>query len=602
MGGISRDTIELIRRRCDIVEVVGAYLPLQRAGAAFRALCPFHKEKTPSFYVNPVRQIFHCFGCHAGGDVIRFVMEYERLDFLAAVRLLAERAGVAVQFDDRDRPERSRRELLLKLHEAAVEFFRERLRTGPGSEEARAYLKARRLEGEAERRFRIGWAPPGGADLVEWARRQGWALDLLIEGGLAVAGDRVRDRFVGRLMFPICDEQGRPIGFSGRLVRTDESGAKYVNTPETPLFHKGRILFALDKARRAILERRRAVLCEGQIDALRCHLAGLDHVVAAQGTAVTEDQARLLKRHADEVIVMLDADEAGREAAIRSARTLLAADLAVRLAPLPPGEDPDSLILGRGVGALQEILDHAESAVDFVARVARDRGELSGDAGRIRTTERLLEIIGSASSAVLRDQLLVQAAGRMGVPVAAMRRELEGRAHRHRRPANGAPPAGETAPAEAEPAPEELWLAEIAVHRPECRPLIRDRLRPRLIRHPLVRRVIELALDAGDGPVTWPADERSDAFERFVAAVEMSDRALRLEGEDASAVRATQDCILRLWIRDRERCRQEAASRMASAPPEERPRWLEVCQRHLREIAMLKRGWEVAHPLFDLME
>lgn len=606
MGTISRDTIELIRSRCEIVEVVGSYLPLHRAGSAFRALCPFHQEQTPSFYVNPSRQIYHCFGCGAGGDVIRFVMEYERLDFVSAVRQLAERAGVRIELDEGERVQVSVRKRLLELHEAVASLFQASLARDAEAEEARRYLRERRLDGEAARRFRIGWAPASGDALIRWASRSGWTVDLLKTAGLVVeTGSGLRDRFHRRVMFPICDEQGRPIAFSGRILPSDDSPAKYINSPETPIFQKGRVLYALHLARRRILEARRAVLCEGQIDALRCHLVGIETAVAAQGTAVTPDHARTLKRYADEVVIMLDADAAGQAAAVRTAQTLLRDDLAVRVAALPAGDDPDSLIVREGVEAVLRAMEAAVPVADFVVQTAAAAGELQSDAGRRRLTGRLMEVIGAVPSPVLREQMLLRTAPLLGVTPAAMRREFESWRCRHgTRADGGASVEAATEPSEVSSPPpdDELQTVEIALHQPACRPLFRQYAPASLITHPALRRAYECVLAAREDEVQWPPGGEDEEFDRIVARVEMSDRARSLYGAEATPQSAAQGCILQLWRDELSRRRQALQQKAATATDDQRARLVQEAQVLTMQIQRLRRRWEEAAAILDLIE
>ncbi len=606
MGTISRDTIEQIRARCDIVDVVGSYVPLHRAGSAFRALCPFHKEKTPSFYVNPARQIYHCFGCGAGGDVIRFVMEHERLDFVSAVRLLAERAGVRIELDEQERSQVSIRKRLLDLHEAVAAWFQQALARAADAEEARRYLRDRQLDGEAARRFRIGWAPGDGDSLIRWAGRSGWSLELLKTAGLLVDTESgLRDRFRRRVMFPICDEQGRPIAFSGRILPSDDSPAKYVNSPETPLFQKGRVLYALHLARRRILETRRALLCEGQIDALRCHLVGIETAVAAQGTAVTTDHARTLKRYADEVVIMLDADAAGQAAAVRTAQTLLREDLAVSVAVLPAGEDPDSLIVREGVEAITRVIEGAVPVVDFMVQTAAARGALRTDADRRRLITQLMDVVGAVPSPVLREQMLLRTAPLLGVTPAALRgefatwrRKLGARAEAGATETN----AKDSVEAESSPPDDEMQTVEIALHHPACRPLLRQYVPVSLITHPALRRAYEFVLAAGDGEVRWPPGGEDAEFDRIVARLEMSDRARCLREADATPESAAQGCILQLWRDELARRRQRLQQEAVSADSDQRARLMGESQVLTMQIQRLRRGWEEAAPILDLIE
>ena len=330
MPGLIPDHIlDQVRQSSDIVEVIGSYFPLKQAGANYRALCPFHKEKTPSFNVNPQKQIWHCFGCGAGGNVFTFVMKYENLGFTDVVRRLAERSGIRLEFEEARGPKDSRqdqKEALLKLHEGAAAFFHQMLMKDKSADPARGYLKKRNISADIAKRWQLGYSPDAWDGLIQWAASKKYPVELVELGGLALRRDRGEgfyDRFRGRLMFPIRDEQGRVVGFSGRILIDAKDQPKYVNSPETPIFQKGKILFALDKAKRAILNEKFAVVCEGQVDTISCHEAGLANVVAPQGTALTEHHARILKRYAEEVVLMLDSDEAGQNATVRSAEPRL---------------------------------------------------------------------------------------------------------------------------------------------------------------------------------------------------------------------------------------------------------------------------------------
>src|SRR6184192_1052149 len=393
MGTIPSENIEQIAAANDIVEVIGAYFPLKRAGANFKALCPFHQEKTPSFHVSPQRQTFHCFGCGVGGSVFRFVMDYEHIDFPSAVRKLAARVGIPV-IEERgpsgaeDRQRETRR-TLLQLHGEAAAWFHENLIKKEFAEPARKYLKQRGITAEIAKRWHLGYAPDEWDAFGSWAREHGYETRDLIASGLVKTKDDAErvadetsnakrtsyDRFRGRIMFPICNDIGEVIAFSGRLLKDEEGTAKYLNSPETPLFRKGNVLFGLHKTKRALIEANCAVVCEGQLDLIALYEAGIANVVAPQGTAFTESQARVLKRFVDEVVLCFDADAAGQKAAERSLEALLQKDrawfnafayqLTVRIAEMPVGEDPDSLIRREGKEAFEKRVAEAPEFFDY---------------------------------------------------------------------------------------------------------------------------------------------------------------------------------------------------------------------------------------------
>ncbi len=415
--------LEQVRQANDVVEVIGSYFPLKRAGANFRMLCPFHKEKTPSFNVHPAKQIWHCFGCGAGGDVFKFVMQYESLDFLAAVRRLAERGGIRIEWEEASgEPTRDQRDLLLKLHDETATFFQECLRT---ADIARKYLTKRRISAEVARKWRIGYSPESWDALVQWARGKKYTPELLEAGGLALPGERGHyDRFRGRLMFPICDEQGRVVGFSGRILTDAKDQPKYVNSPETPIFQKGKILFALDKARRSIIEEKHAIVCEGQFDTISCHEAGIANVVAPQGTALTEHHARILKRYAEEVILMFDADAAGQNAIVRSADPLWQAGIAIRVAVMPEGHDPDSFVKTFGAEKMKEILTKGDSFFVYLLERVSKQHNPQTDHGKIQIVQQVAEWLVRIPSPILLSAYTQQTAARLGVREDAVRQVL----------------------------------------------------------------------------------------------------------------------------------------------------------------------------------
>jgi DNA primase len=426
---ISPATVEQIRAASDIVDVIGGYIPLKRAGANFVALCPFHKEKTPSFNVSPQRQFFHCFGCHKGGDVFTFVREYENIDFIDAVRRLAERARIPIETDPQGaRPEaRHLKDQLLLIHEQVTQRWQAALANDASGQIARDYLAKRGVAAEAVQLFRLGYAPDAWDDTVNWAKSKHFEPAIVEQSGLILrkeGASHYYDRFRGRLIFPICDEQGRVIGFSGRVLSGDEKTAKYVNSPESPIFTKGKVMFGLDKSKRAILDARCAIVCEGQLDLIACFTAGVQNVVAPQGTALTGDHARILKRYADEVVLCFDSDSAGQNAAVRSLDSLLAPGLAVRVASIPAPHDPDSYIKEFGGPAFRQLIQNAQGFFDYYLDRLCAGNDLSGDRGRRAVVQAMSEAAHKTGSAVLLDTYAQKTALRLGVSADAVRNEF----------------------------------------------------------------------------------------------------------------------------------------------------------------------------------
>ena len=425
---IPSETIEQIAAANDIVDVIGSYFPLKRAGTNFKALCPFHQEKTPSFIVSPNRQTFHCFGCGAGGSAFRFVMEYEHVDFPAAVRKLAARAGITIM-EERGAPDENRqyeaRRKLLKLHADAAEWFHGNLTKRDIGEPARKYLKQRGITGEIAKRWQLGYAPDEWDAFGSWARGQGHDARDLVASGLIKTKDDDQtsnpnprasyDRFRGRIMFPICNDVGEVIAFSGRLLKDQEGAAKYLNSPETQLFRKGNVLFGLHKSKRALIEANSAVVCEGQLDLISLFEAGIANVVAPQGTAFTENQARILKRYVNEVVLCFDSDAAGAKAVDRSLDALLENDLVVRVVELPPGEDPDSLIRRDGKEQFEERVANARDFFDYWIDREIAGVDLTSMSSKIQAARNLATTVSRVHDPVLRGEVINKASARLGV-------------------------------------------------------------------------------------------------------------------------------------------------------------------------------------------
>lgn len=427
VGRFSQQTLEQVAAANDVVEIVGGYVPLKRAGSAYKGLCPFHREKTPSFTVNPQRQSFHCFGCGKGGGVFRFLMDYENLDFPAAVRRLAERAGVPlleeeVESED-DAAHGKLRRRLLGLHAEATEWFHLNLMRRESAAHAREYLKKRGFSAEVAASWKFGYAPAGFDSLREWARGRGYSDEELLAGGLVKFKDdsnrgRPYDRFRDRLMFPICNELGEPIAFSGRILASGpeaERAAKYLNSPETPLFTKGKVLFGLHKTRRAILDAKTAIVCEGQIDLITVFESGVQNVVAPQGTAFTDRQARLLKRYTEEAVLCFDADAAGQQAAERSFAELLLAGVSVRVAEMPPGEDPDSLVRKEGPDVFRAWIGTARDFFDFQIDRMSAQFDLDTPRGKAGLARRLADSVALVGDPLLRQAVVGKITARLGL-------------------------------------------------------------------------------------------------------------------------------------------------------------------------------------------
>src|SRR5580698_6218089 len=405
-GIIPPEIVEQVRHASDIVDVIGGYVPLKKAGAKFKALSPFQKEKTPSFYVNPQMQIFKCFSSGHGGDVFKFLMLMENLTFPEAIRRLAQKAGIAVPESggNFDPAARSQREELLALNAAVAKWWHQLLKSDPAAEPARAYLKSRDFPESLADEFGLGYAPDSFDATMKWAQKAGYSQEALETGRLVGTSERGTkyDFFRGRLMIPIHNDAGEVVAFSGRLLDPNAKAQKYVNSSETPVFIKSKILFGLNKTKRPIIEAKSAILCEGQIDLMRCWQHGIRNVVAPQGTAFTDPHARILKRIAKEVVICFDADRAGQAAAQRTIDVLLKEDLQVRIARIPQGEDPDSLLRKQPVEVFETILREAKDYTRHLLDTACEREDVTSPRGRGAVAAPMAQVIAKIPNAVQR--------------------------------------------------------------------------------------------------------------------------------------------------------------------------------------------------------
>jgi DNA primase len=423
---IPQETIEQVAAATDIVELIGGYFPLRRAGATYKALCPFHQEKSPSFTVNPHRQIFKCFGCGAGGSVFRFVMDYEHIEFGAAVRKLADKAGIRIVEEELSPEENAKVDLrrrLLAMHAEAAEFFHQQLMRTQSAQIARAYLKGRGISPEVAKSWKLGYAPDSWDALSSRLEQEGFTHEEIAKSGLVSTKEdssEYYDRFRNRVMFPISNDTGEVIAFSGRVLEADAKAAKYVNSSETILFTKGAVLFGLNKSKRALIDKKSAIVCEGQLDLITAFEAGIQNVIAPQGTAFTDKQARILKRYVDEVVLCFDADAAGQKAAERSLSHLMAESLAVRVIAMPPGEDPDSLIRKRGAEAFLALVGGAQDFFDFQLDRMAATPDFATPKGKALAARQLAGWIHLIADPVMRQAVLNKATIRLEISTAQL--------------------------------------------------------------------------------------------------------------------------------------------------------------------------------------
>ncbi len=423
-----------VKQQADIVRIVGEYVKLRKAGAQnWSGLCPFHKEKTGSFSVHQARQFYHCFGCGASGDVFSFVQKIENITFPEAVRVVAQKLNIPLPKVEFASPQEARefkmRGALLDAHESACAWFQEQLRK-PEAAVAREYLASRGLNEKSIAEFRIGFAPESGFALKD--RLKGaFSEDVLASSGLLKCKndqftmDAAYAAFRGRIMFPICNEHGKVIAFTGRILAADEKhGPKYLNSPETPIYSKSHVLFNLDKAKQAIRDIKFAILVEGQMDCISVYSAGIKNVIASSGTAFTEPQVRMIARHTKNLIVNFDPDTAGANAAERSLAMLVQEDFQIRVLTLEPGFDPDLFVRKKGVDAYATALRSAPKYFDYLIDRARTQFPVTTPEGKVRAVNFLLPHIQRVPSRIARDELANQIAQRLDIDSAVLRQEL----------------------------------------------------------------------------------------------------------------------------------------------------------------------------------
>ncbi|MEM9399586.1 MAG: DNA primase [Verrucomicrobiota bacterium] len=549
--GYSKEQIEQVKQAVDIIDVIGDIIPLKRRGAYYWALSPFKKEKTPSFSVHPQRQFFKCYASGQSGDVFGFLMAYENLEFPEAVRRLAERAGIRLkeEYNPADREQEQKKDRLLSVHDHIQRYWSETLLKHPAAESARHYLRSRAIPLEWVEKYGLGYAPDTWDDCLRWAQNRNYHSDLMIEAGLAVQNEqgRVYDRFRGRLLFPIRNDSGRTIAFSGRILDSEAKTAKYVNSPETPLFTKSRVLYGLDKAKRPILDADCAIICEGQIDVLRCHDHGVTNVIAPLGTSFTQEHCRAIRRLTANVILCLDSDSAGQNAAERTARIFLnptasdnkataspslgTSDLGLRIALVPEGHDPDSIIQSQGADFFRkEILDRSAEFIDFFVDLQKTKHDVATIAGRRTVIEETAKLLHELPNTTLREQNLSRAAYRLNISPDTLKAEC----HRLKQKKNFQPKYEKTSESFEQEVHHIVFTPEPAIGELIEFVLGREQLIPELQRivHPdwlmdlaggdILLKIIEMnAHDSWEGPESL-VEQLSPGQQTFISSLQLN--------------------------------------------------------------------------------
>ncbi len=428
MSRIPEYTIHEIRQRCDIIELIGSYISLKKKGNSYHALCPFHTEKTPSFVVSPAKQIYHCFGCGAGGDVFGFIVKQHNISYYEAIKILADRSGVNLPTKAQSKQELKKleeKEQLYKINELAVKFYKNNLQSEKGKS-VREYLIKRSVSKVCVDTFNLGYAPDGWNTLLAYMVNKGISQAQLLQAGLIIQrnnGGGYYDRFRSRLIFPIYNIKGKVIGFGGRCLE-DSKLPKYLNSPDTIIYHKGHEFYGMNLARNEVIKQGTAIIVEGYFDLISAHQYGFTNVVATLGTALTQRQVRQLRQWAKTVIIFFDSDSAGISAAMRSWNTFLDSNLRVKVASLDTGGDPDSYLKEHGADAFLNCIKQADNLIDFVIKQSLKQAKLDTVDGKIECLNKILPTLASIKNQIERTSYLNKLSARLQIGEGLLLQEL----------------------------------------------------------------------------------------------------------------------------------------------------------------------------------
>jgi DNA primase len=590
---IAPELLEEIRAQADITQIVGEFVPLRRSGRTYRGPCPLHGGEGPNFSVDPERGIFKCFVCGEGGDVFSFPMKLLGLDFVEAVKFVAERTGIAVPDIERAPEEDPYRDIREAVAFAAA-WYEKQLWEEAQGEPARRYLQVERgLSEETARRFGFGFAPDAWRGLREAAAVHEIGDELLLKAGLVKRSERAKepyDLFRGRLMIPIYDLRGRPIGFGGRTLADAEDVPKYINSPDTAIFHKGRIVYGLNWSRNAIRREGLVLVVEGFLDLVSLMAAGIENVIAPLGTALTEPQARLLGRYAKKALLLYDSDRAGLVATFKAADQLLKAGIHPSVATLPPGEDPDSIVRAGGPEALARYTDDAIDVLDRKIQILQQRGYLDSIEGRRRAVDALLLTARAAADEALRDIYLDRVASVTGVRRATLEREIERPVGGPMRP-RASPPRRRAQVDSALKLGPERKLLLLLLRDPSLVPRVAERVDPDTFRTPEYREIYRALLrvaasrpadaEADDsGALGWADDLPTPLFERVRELVEDPE-------ELTNPAAVLEDAIGRLRERALQKRLDDLMTEMLVADTDAQVGLAKEVQRVRRELAAL---------------
>jgi len=548
MPKIPESKIEEVRQAADIVDVVSDYVTLKRSGQNYFGLCPFHTEKTPSFSVNPAKQIFYCFGCGAGGNVFSFIMRIENISFPEAVLYLARKYHISIPLEKEDSEESRLKTAIYDANRFAAEFFHNNLLKTPSAQKARDYLKQRGFSQGMIEKFNLGWSPESWDGLIQGAKKRGISEKILKAAGLIVVNERgsAYDRFRGRLMFPIYQISGVVVGFGGRILEKDAKTAKYLNTSDTPVFQKGRVLYGLYQNREAIRKEDQVILVEGYADLISLVQFGIENVVASSGTALTENQANLMMRMTRNVVLLYDGDLAGAHAALRGVDTLVKAGLRVSVVALPPEHDPDSYVREFGAEKMKNLIKTAQDLIDFKIFAYNSEKSLDIPQNKTELLYQLAGTIGKISDEVLRNLYGQRVAAKLNLPERIVFREISRSQRQEKTPAETSLTKIGDNVSKSASFLAERDLIRIAVEHPEMLPFIFQNILLDEFTDPGFRRIFQIIFKHYQRNEDIEVQEIFDSVEdpnlqallakyNFEETEEISEKDLRLWAEDCVA-------------------------------------------------------------------
>jgi DNA primase len=587
---IPDSVIDDIRSRSDIAEKVSQTVALKKAGKYLKGLCPFHSEKTPSFTVSPDKQIYYCFGCGAGGNIFKFLMETEEISFLDAVKKLAEEAGVDLPSVTPDAPP-GERDVLFRLNRLATEYFQRQLNDTEAGLAARQYAESRSLDADLLEKYQIGWASPGWRGLsIELQKTARCKPELLEKAGLIRkkdGGSEYYDRFRGRLIFPLKDAQGRIIGFAGRSLKEEDS-PKYLNSPETLLYKKGSTLFGIDGAREAIRRRDNALIVEGYFDQIRAHQFGIKNAVAACGTALTAAQALLLKHLTANVTLIFDADPAGQAAARKGFEILLEQGINVKIAVLPAGQDPDSFILDQGPEAFLQYIETARPYIESYIHDVIRTGDITSPGGRVEVVNQVLPLLLKVKNQIERSEWVRYFSEHAGVEDKALLNELKKAMEQNQEvlPPQASSPAG----SRLEP---EFYLAQLALTDDDAAALIRREISLEEIPNGAFRQILGLIYETLDQAAPLKVDRLLDKLDEPESRAWLSRMGMKPIAFD-SPEKATRDCIREIKRKNIESSIEELKQQRREAEKAGESDRSRALHTRLREMRLSLGAWKAS--------